>query len=972
MPVSEGAVTEQIHRMSRSPADGASADAPDTAAQPVSPAVPPASGPAPSRWRALDFRRWGIRPKLIVVLLIPTIAALVLGGLRMQEALATSVSYSNHLTLADAVKQSAATISALQNERDLTVGYMSSIPRPITGSGVIPAHVDREVAALRTSFASVDFSQDESLEGKVDLALDSLARLPDVRTSAASLNTPASAVFSKYTVMINRLLGVNYELGEGLPGEDLSEQTDALGSLAAAEEAASVQRATIYGALNADAFTRSDFAALSTAHAAWTANVKQFMSEASPAQQERFTSVVQGPDVERVNQIVRSALASESPDVLGTLGITADQWFDTASGQIARVHQVQTAQLDDIIGEIQDLRDSARTEAVISAVIILAILSFALLATLLVARSMLRPLQRLRSAALNVAHTRLPETVRRLQEGEGSDADLTVAPVRIETNDEIGQVARAFDDVHSQAVRLAGEQALMRGSVSGLFLNLSRRSQALVERQLALIDDLERGEKDPDRLASLFKLDHLATRMRRNDENLLVLAGASEGGRRRVHAVSLVDVVRAASAEVEQYARVQIDVPSGCDVGGAAVKDTVHLIAELLENATTFSSPTTTVATRGRSLGPNGDFLIEVEDQGIGMTAQEFESANEKLMAPAIVDVAMSQMMGLFVVARLAQRQGIQVRLRPSPSGGVSALVKLPASIIEYASSDGEVTDSVASAITATPDSPPTRPRPLVQEKPLAAEAESESAQAEPEPGQMEREPAAEESTPSVAAEPTPSAAAESTRSVAAEPPPSAAKPAMPAKEPTLSAAEPAEPAAESSTPQARAQRSSRAPRPRPTRVATSPDRPPIFQQLQSEWFRRPESVERLAKDSTASVDAAADTEIREPAEPAPSEPEAPASWSSPGDEGWEAAAALDQPADAGTTDAGLPKRIPGRNLVPGSAQDGENGRRPGQRRPEPARSLSDYQRGVGRGRQAGAVAQDAPDQPENTSEETT
>jgi HAMP domain-containing protein len=983
MPVSEGAVTEQTHRRSRSHADGASDDTRDRAGQPVR----PSTGVTSSRWGWLDFRRWGIRPKLIVVLLIPTIAALVLGGLRMQSALAASVSYSSHLALADAVKQSAATIRALQNERDLTAGYMASNPRPSTGSGAIPSHVDREVAALRTSFASVDFSQDETLESKVDFALDTLAGLPGVRSSAASLTTRPGVVFAKYTVMINRLLAVNYELGEGLPGEDLSEQTDALGSLAAAEEAASVQRATIYSALSADAFTRSEFAELSTAHAAWIANVKQFKSQGSPAQQERFKSTVPGADVDRVNQIVRTALASESPDVLGTLGITADQWFDAASGQMTQLHQVQTGQLDDITREIQDLRDSARTEAVISAVIILAILSFALLATLLVARSILRPLQRLRSAALNVAHTRLPETVRRLQEGDGSDADLTVAPVRVESNDEIGQVARAFDDVHIQAVRLAGEQALMRGSVSGLFLNLSRRSQALVERQLALIDDLERGEKDPDRLASLFKLDHLATRMRRNDENLLVLAGASEGGRRRVHAVSLVDVVRAASAEVEQYARVQIDVPSGCDVSGAAAKDTVHLIAELLENATTFSSPTTTVVARGRSLASNGDFLIEVEDQGIGMTAQEYDSANEKLIAPAIVDVAMSQMMGLFVVARLAQRQGIEVRLRPSNSGGVTALVKLPASIIEYASHEVEVTEPAASALASSPHSSMTRPRPLPDESPESSAAEqSESTgpatkplAAKP-PGRpvVERTPTAprwakpktDQAPPT---EPTPAAepasAAEDTQP-AKEPAPTAA-PAEPAKEPAPSAAELADATAPTAPP--RAQRvAPKAPKSRPARAATNPDRPPIFQQLQSEWFKRPESVERVVTASSATVDAEGDAEIREPAEAVPNEPEAPSSWKSPGDEGWEAAAALDEPSDAGVTDAGLPKRVPGRNLVPGSARGGGNGRSLSQRRPEPARSLTDYQRGVGRARQAGAVAQEAPEQPDNTSSEET
>ena len=369
-----------------------------------------------------------------------------------------------------------------------------------------------------------------------------------------------------------------------------------------------------------------------------------------------------------------------------------------------------------------------------------------------------------------------------------------------------------------------------------------------------------------------------------------------------MQSVSLVDVVRAASAEVEQYARVQIELPPGCDLTGPAAKDIVHLIAELLENATTYSSPTTRVVTRGRRLGSDGEFLIEVEDQGIGMTSQEFDSANQKLAAPAVIDVAMSQMMGLFVVARLAGRQGIQVRLRPSPSGGVTALVRLPAGVVHYASADSEEQEPVASAVSSNTESdttfiPGAEPDPAAGEPPVEAEPE-----------------------------PTPVGA----------------------------------------------QQSPRVPRPRPTRTATSPDRPPIFQELQSEWFKRPASIDRLARSAAPGVETEPAAETREPAEPAETQPApAPSSWQSPGDEGWRAAAALSEQSDEDLTAAGLPKRVPGRNLVPGSARGG-NGRAPSQRSPEHARSLSDYQRGVGRARQAGAVAQEDPDQPENTSPEET
>ena len=317
----------------------------------------------------------------------------------------------------------------------------------------------------------------------------------------------------------------------------------------------------------------------------------------------------------------------------------------------------------------------------VGAAIIYVIIGLALLATLLVARSILRPLRLLRAGALEVAYDQLPATVRRLQDDAPPDGALEVAPIGVNSTDEIGQVARAFDAVHTEAVLLAGQQALMRSNVNKMFINLSRRSQSLVERQLRLIDELEASEQDADQLANLFKLDHLATRMRRNDENLLVLAG-DEGARRRSDPVPMLDVLRAASGEVEQYSRVQLDAQPGFELVGTAVNDVVHLVAELVENATTFSSPSTLVWVRSHSLGVGGEMMIEVEDHGIGMGPAELAAANEKLAAPIGMDVSMSRLMGLFVVGRLARRHRIDVQLRPSSYGGVTAFVRLPADLI--------------------------------------------------------------------------------------------------------------------------------------------------------------------------------------------------------------------------------------------------------------------------------------------------
>jgi PAS domain S-box-containing protein len=224
-------------------------------------------------------------------------------------------------------------------------------------------------------------------------------------------------------------------------------------------------------------------------------------------------------------------------------------------------------------------------------------------------------------------------------------------------------------------IRDVTEQAALRKSIGDLLHNLARRSQGLVDRQLELIDELERSEADPDRLEELFRMDHLATRMRRNVENLIVLSGVDQR-RRWSESVPLRDVVEAAVAEVEEYSRVQVAVIDELTLSGLAASDVAHLLAELVENATSFSSPTTRVEVSG---GPAGNgYVLEIQDHGIGMSEAELLEANRRLAAPLAADVAVSRMMGFHVVGRLAARHGIRVQLRHSWFGGVAAAVLLP------------------------------------------------------------------------------------------------------------------------------------------------------------------------------------------------------------------------------------------------------------------------------------------------------
>ncbi len=293
---------------------------------------------------------------------------------------------------------------------------------------------------------------------------------------------------------------------------------------------------------------------------------------------------------------------------------------------------------------------------------------------------MIRPLRKLRADALEVAGSKLPDMVRRLSQSEGGDASAEIEPIGVNSTDEIGEVARAFDQVHREAVRLAADEAMLRGNLNAMFVNLSRRSQSLIERQLSLIDNLEQTEQDADRLSSLFRLDHLATRMRRNSENLLVLAGHEAASRRWSQPVPLVDVLRAAISEIEQYERVVLNVQPGIQVIGQAVNDVVHLVAEIVENATTFSPEDTQVYVTGQPL-TSGGVLLDITDNGVGISEQEMAHANWRLDNPPVVDVAVSRRMGLFVVGRLAARHGVRVRLRHAQSGGLTALIWLPESV---------------------------------------------------------------------------------------------------------------------------------------------------------------------------------------------------------------------------------------------------------------------------------------------------
>jgi signal transduction histidine kinase len=350
----------------------------------------------------------------------------------------------------------------------------------------------------------------------------------------------------------------------------------------------------------------------------------------------------------------------------------------TTDGIAAQIIKDTSAQ---VTKAVEDQAHKRRIAAIRDTVVVVTAILAALLVVLLVARSLIRPLRVLRDSALKVAHEDLEREIIRVRAGDESPPE----PLPVHTTEEIGQVAHAVDELHTQALLLAGDESRLRLLVNDMFETMSRRNRSLVDQQLSLIDRLERNEEDPERLESLFRLDHLAARMRRNGANLLVLAGAQSSRGDQRTAVPLSSIIHAAASEVEDYRRVETSMVPDCTIGGAVSGDIVHLLAELVDNALRYSPPASPVRVSA-GFRSDGAVLLQIVDVGLGMTDGDRRIANMRLRAGGEVTPDSARHMGLFVVGRLADRHGIRVRLRASSieeaRSGTTAEVYLPAAVL--------------------------------------------------------------------------------------------------------------------------------------------------------------------------------------------------------------------------------------------------------------------------------------------------
>jgi signal transduction histidine kinase len=860
------------------------------------PPAPPGArlpGGRPQAPRPWQVRNWRVRWRVLALVLIPTIAAVAFGGARIQAARDTSTAAGRTGQLGTLGTNLTALAESLEDERDLTAGYVAAkLSGDTAQERLLLGRVQAQegITNGRSSVVQAGIGQVSSAfpaAATEDLATiaSSLDAITELRVLAGTLpgshvpsQMSALPLITRYSNLIATLLEFDNDIAAGSSNAQLAQTVTSFAALAQVQEDASQQRALVFSALQEGSFETGALGATTAAQSSQqsvtatyqkvSANLPAYVPgtglTTNLTQTQQYSNIVTGSEIDQATQAETDAISAATlGEPLSQVGSAPETWFADMTFTLDQMRQVEQDELSAITVQAASTQAGAQNSVKLTLIIVALVILLVLIVTVLMARSMILPLRRLRADALDVAGRRLPAMVQRLSQEENAGESIQVEPIGIDSTDEIGEVARAFDQVHGEAVRLAAEEAMLRANLNAMFVNLSRRSQTLIERQLGIIESLEQTEQDSGRLSSLFRLDHLATRMRRNSENLLVLAG-HEAPRKWTQPVSLVDVLRAAVSEIEQYERISLNVQSGLVIAGRAASDVVHLVAELVENAATFSRKDTQVTVAGQIL-VSGGVLVEITDEGLGIPEQELAYANWRLDNPPVIDVAVSRRMGLFVVGRLAARHGIKVRLRRATSGGLSALIWVPDTVAEtepaaavgprrrVGSGDPIVISSPAQAVAAT-RTPVLGVRTAVVERQKSIWFDTGEEDQGPE---LEAEPA-----PRTQTQPQPQLQLQQPAPVTlVEPPPVA---------------------------------------PEPVAAPVASDAPgsrlPIYDSIESEWFRRGNTSFSSGNGTPAGT------------------------WSSPADEGFRVAAQTAVSPVAGqTTTAGLPKRVPSANLVPGS-----------------------------------------------------
>jgi signal transduction histidine kinase len=625
----------------------------------------------------MGSRGRSIRLRIYFLVAIPLIAMAGLLAYVVSTTVYNAISLDRAPNLVNATAIPAAKFGTyVQAERAAAMVYLF---RPTAANlGAYQAAItatDKAKPAFTAAMTSKDTVKTETASGvkQINSIVAGLNKLPELRSAVkARVLSPLDA-FGFYSQGLGNVIKLFLIEANSVVVTDQHSQAIGLITNVQAWEQLSQEDALLTGMLAGHKMSQQDRVAFMNAAAARQADTAYANFILSPANQALYTAALAG-SAHQQQQLaaIEQAVAAGTPVAL--LPVTQAQWQqltgtllrDRYNGGVAVAHAILVAD--------HRISQAAWTRVAVTSALGLLGLLLTITLTILVARSIIRRLGGLERNALQLAENQLPDVVSRLRRGEQVDVNAEAPPLRV-GRDEIGRVGQAFDLVRQTAIRAAVEEARLRQGLNDVFRSLARRSQSLLHRQLTLLDQMERRASDPEALDDLFRLDHLTTRMRRHAEGLVILAGAPPG-RAWSSPVRMVDVMRGAIAEVEDYARVSVATRSQAALAGSAVADVIHLLAELIENATTLSPPYTSVRVSGDTVAHG--FAIEVEDRGLGMGPARLAELNERLAKPPEFNPSDSEQLGLFVVSQLAKRHGIRVTLKASPYGGTAAIVLIP------------------------------------------------------------------------------------------------------------------------------------------------------------------------------------------------------------------------------------------------------------------------------------------------------
>ena len=661
--------------------------------------------------------RRSIRARMLAIVLIPSAALLIIGvggaGYLVRQGYdaqswATTTGESSVIDVGTVFTQQ------LGEERRLSLLRLgdASVANQLRNQR---NQVNASLLKLQTLGSSLVKSNPGALKQANAVLVKLLSQLQPLRQAIDTGKTSLQAVYTYYNQLIQIISLSLQGIAKTAPDPITAVEETAATDLFNVADAMARSNALAEGGVTGGTLNAQNYQEFSHQVGYYHTELTSLIPTLNPAEQGRYAKLVASPDWRALNTmetfvLLRGPQPSPTGARGGPLPMTVQDWQNTASAVHNQLLDLYAAQHQYASGFAKNAGHRTFVNSLIGGGLILLLTIIAAFVAARLSNRLVNRLKKLREQTLDLADTRLPQTVVRLRGGEPIDIESEVPPLRF-GDDEIGQVADAFNKAQHTAVAAAAQEARTREGVNAVFLNIAHRSQVVVHRQLEVLDRAERKQEDPDELELLFQLDHLATRARRNAENLIILGGERPGRKWR-NPVPLVEIVRSAVGETEQYKRVNTGRLPDVSVAGSVVADLVHLLAELIDNATSFSPQDSRVEVRGNMVGKG--VVVEVEDQGLGLAEKDRELINGLLHEPpdfGVMALSKDSRLGLFVVSQLAARHGITVTLVESVYGGIRAIVLIRASLLAR-ESPGDTLENGAGDPAATAELPRQRPKP--------------------------------------------------------------------------------------------------------------------------------------------------------------------------------------------------------------------------------------------------------------------